>query len=425
MRENYLHYIWKYGLFDSLDLKSTEEEKIEILHRGDHNAHAGPDFFSARINIGGTVWAGNVEIHIKSSDWYRHQHHKDPAYDNVILHVVLLHDKEILNSKGQHFPTLSLSNRIDQKHLEKFNQLITNQSEILCATYLRDIDDLIVLSMKERALISRLQRKAHSMMINLDRTGFDLRRMFYEQIAINFGFKVNAEAFEELAKRLDLSIIQRHADSRMQIEALLFGVAGFLSNNFYDDYPIRLKNEYAFLNTKYKLQNMRIEAWKFGRLRPSNFPTIRIAQFAAFLFKNRGLVELGGIRKTNEWKEMFEVVANDYWTDHIRFDRPSKFRLKRLGKSSVENILINSISPISFVQGQKTNKEEAKQRALALLYEIPAEKNKAIEAWQKIGVKAKDAFDSQALLELKNEWCDKKRCLNCSIGVSLMKHEFV
>jgi len=351
LREEYLHYIWKFSLFDFKDLRTSNNETIEIVNKGTHNTNAGPDFLNARIKIDKTLWVGNVELHIKASDWDKHLHQKDPAYDNVILHVVLLDDKDIVNSKGNSFPTLSLSSRIDESHYSSYQNLINSKSKIPCEKYLPDASELKILAMKDRMIVNRLQRKTQLAFDALERTNNDYSRVLYEMLASNFGFKVNAAPFEELAKRLPLSIIQKNCDERIKIEALVFGVAGFLDEHYYDAYPRQLIKEFKFLSEKYRLKSINKSAWKFMRLRPSNFPTIRLAQFASFLFKNKGLKNLLEIKDLKEWKNTFKVFAAQYWNDHSQFDKSAKYRSKALGDSSIDNILINTISRFLFVRG--------------------------------------------------------------------------
>ncbi len=420
MREEYLHYIWKFSLFDFKNLRTSNGEAIEIVNKGTHNTNAGPDFLNARIKIDETLWVGNVELHVKASDWDKHSHQKDSAYDNVILHVVLLDDKQITNSKGNCFPTLSLSSRIDLKHYSSYQNLVHSKTIIACEKYLPEISELKILAMKDRMIVNRLQRKTQLAFDALERTKNDYAKVFYEMLASNFGFKVNAAPFEELAKRLPLNIIQKNSSERIKVEALVFGVAGFLEENYKDAYPKQLVREFMFLKEKYKLESINKSAWKFMRLRPSNFPTIRLAQFASFLFKNKGLKNLLDVDDIKVWKNTFKVFASEYWNDHSQFDKLTKYRSKALGDASIDNILINTISRFLFVRGMYLGNDQLKIAAFNILQEISSEDNSIVRKWKSLGIEAKSALDSQSLIELKNEWCENKKCLNCSIGVSLI-----
>ena len=422
MKEEYIHYIWKYGTFDASGLLTTEGEEIEILSKGMLNSNAGPDFLNAKIKIGKTIWAGNVEMHLRSSDWERHLHQNDPAYDNVILHVVVMHDKDILNSKGNTFPTLSLSSRISTDHFGQYKKLVGNKESIACSELVGSIDPFIVNTMKEKAVVNRLERKTKIHLEDLERTGNDWQQLLYEMLAGNFGFKINSAPFEELAKRTPLNILLKHINDPLQIEAIVFGQAGFLESEIDEKYPVSLKREYQFLKQKYDLKPLSLSSWKFMRMRPANFPTIRLAQFAAYLIKNRGLTEFDfkGFNK-DDWKHSFEITINNYWDTHYRFGEPSKLIKKQFGISSFNNIVINTICRFLFVQGVYLQNDKLKERGLGLLLAMPTEDNSIITKWKEIGVSSKNSCDSQSLLELKNEWCDRKRCLNCVIGNHVMK----
>lgn len=422
MKEEYLHYIWQYGLFDLSDLKTTRGEPISILSIGQYNKNAGPDFLNAKIKIGNMVWAGNVELHVRSSDWIYHYHHKDHAYNNVILHVVLLDDKEILNANGSDFPTLSLSSRIDQAHYNRYKDLVTNRNRIPCQDQLFQVEEITINSTIERMAINRLERKTEEVLNELEMSNNDWSQVYFMMLAKHIGMKVNSQPFEMLARTLHLNLLSKHIDNPMQIEALLFGSAGMLNKEFKDEYPNALKKEFEFLRNKYNITPIAPSSWKFMRMRPSNFPTIRIAQLAAYLVKNEGLINLDFSHfNIGLLRNAFRIQINEYWDNRYQFEKPSVHKPKNFGKSSFYNIVINAVVPFLFAYGDYHKNEQLKEMSLDILSAIPSEKNSIIGYWKKIGVNSDNAFDSQSLLELRNEYCFQKKCLTCNIGVNLLK----
>ena len=460
MTESFLHYIWKFKLFNKNNLKTINREEVEIIKAGEHNTNAGPDFFNARIKIGNTLWAGNVEIHIKSSNWNDHKHQLDAAYHNTILHVSYEHDVEVKNHIGQEIPDIELKDLIDQKVIEQY-QLIQKPHQFipcekLLAPYLAAknanlqkenfLHSPSSLSFGEgwgevRLLIERLERKSTYISELLEHTNNNWEETLYISLARNFGFNINADAFEMLAKSLPLSVVLKHKNDLNQIEALLFGQAGFLSTElsygvpsplgepvpFFregqgEGYPNLLQREYKNLKAKFNLNPIDNSQWKFLRLRPSNFPTIRIAQFAQLLYKSSNLFsEIIEAKNVNELLKLFTVSVSDYWNTHYVFNKPVKHSKKSVGDASAELIIINTIAPFLFVYGQQKNKEEFKDKALEILEQLKPEKNSITENWRKLGIKIESAYSSQALLQLKNEYCSHKKCLNCSVFTSLMK----
>ena len=422
MKEDYLHYIWQFGLFDLSDLKTTQGEPILILSKGIHNTNAGPDFLNARIKIGDTVWAGNVELHIKSSDWLKHGHQNDAAYNNVILHVVLLDDRDLEKDTHLKLSTLSLSKRIDIDHYNRYQNLISNNAKIPCENQLDHVEDFIVQSTLERLGVNRLERKTLRIIEDLEASRNNWSQVYFQLLARNFGMKVNAIPFELLAKSLDIKILFKHIDNPIQIEAFLFGQSGLLDQAFEDEYPNQLKKEYDFLRTKYNLKAINKTTWKFMRMRPSNFPTVRIAQLASFITKNKGLSDLDFQHFELKYlQNAFNIDVNPYWNNRYRFDNSTIIKSKRIGKLTFHNIIINTIVPILFAYATVNKDQRIKDMALDILSEVPSEKNGIIDHWKKIGVEAGNAFDSQALLELRNEHCIRKKCLTCNIGVNLLK----
>jgi hypothetical protein len=422
MNENLLHFVWQTRRFDQSNLMTTLEEHLEIIYPGEYNTDAGADFQNARLKIDDTLWIGNVEIHLKASDWYRHGHQNDPAYANVILHVVMEEDKQIENSKGQLVPCLVMKNRIPGIIINSYQRLMASGQWIPCQASFQDVQEVIKSMWLERLVIERLEKKSNSVMIGLQQNSNNWEETFYQFMAKGFGLKINAEPFEQMARSMPLQILSRNRDRLFTIEALLFGVSGFLEQVFSDDYPKQLRNEFVLLKRKYKLTPIPLVSWKFLRLHPGNFPTIRISQFAALILKSSNL--FSKVLETNnfgELKELLKVKASDYWQTHYRFDKLSKASDKVIGDSTIEAIAINTIIPFLFAYGKTLCDESIKARAVTLLESIKAEDNKILKGWDKLGMKAKNAAQSQSLLQLKNEYCDRKKCLHCAIGAAIMR----
>jgi hypothetical protein len=423
MTEEFLHYIWKFRLFDHSDLKTTANEKVEILKVGDHNFDAGPDFFNAKIKIGSTVWAGNVEVHVDSDDWHKHAHQKDKAYDNIVLHVVHNADKPVCRASGETIPTIQLKDRMDKKMHENFLNFKQNNDWIPCEKQISTVPVLIVNSTIDRLLLERLERKAKAIHNSLKINHHNWEETFYQYIARNFGFKTNSEPFELLAKSLPLLILSKHRSSLLQIEAMLFGQAGLLNAHFSDSYLQQLQNEYVFLKQKFKMQSLDAHLWKFLRLRPVNFPTIRIAQFASLIFNSRNLFsKIIETENSKDLKMLLNVDVSPYWHAHYILDKESEITTKHLGNDGINNIVINTIVPFLFVYGKEKNEEKYVNRALDFLEQIDGEQNAVIQKWKNLKLPVKNAYSTQALLQLKNEYCDHKRCLSCSIGNYLLKN---
>lgn len=420
--EDFLHYIWNFKLFTKLNLKTTNNETLQILKSGQHNTDAGPDFFYAQLKIDDTTWAGNVEIHINSSDWLKHQHEKDLAYDNVILHVVYNHNVEIKNSKGIVIPTLELKNIIDYKLIDNYKSLMTNKNWIPCANQIKEVDTFLLNNWLERLVIERLERKSIEIKSSLELNKNNWEETFYQQLFKYFGLKVNAEPFLLLSKGIPLKIIEKH-NTIQSIESLLFGQAGFLTKAFEDDYYKKLQKEYLFLASKFLLTPLDQSVWKFLRLRPANFPTLRIAQLANLLAKEPRLFsKILSTNSVQELHKMFELTASKYWDNHYQFGvLQSKNLSKKTGKLMIDSLIINVVVPILFVYATTTQHEELKNKAIQFLEKLTSEKNTILLNFEKLGVKSRNALHSQALIELKTNYCFQKKCLNCSIGNSLIK----
>jgi len=389
---------------------------LEIIKTGELNSDAGPDFFNARIRTGETIWAGNVEAHIKASDWIKHGHGNDPAYDNIVLHVVLEADVSIARNNGQIIPCLEL--RYDKKLESNYKNLMESEKWIPCQEHFHRVDSSKLKFWLGKMAVDKIAEKSAYIETILSNNKSNWSQTFYQVLARNFGFKTNSEPFELLAKSLPLNLLARHKGNLFQIEALLFGQSGLLHREILgDDYFLNLRKEFEFLQKKYGLKPLPWHLWKFLRLRPNNFPTVRIAQFAALINRSENLfTKVVGKEKVDILKEYFRVVSSDYWHTHYDFNKPSVQRKKYLGNDAIELMLINTVIPFIFAYGVRKQNEQYREYAVQMLEEISVEKNNIIRSWKKIGVAVEDAFYSQALLQLKTKYCDAKRCINCEIG---------
>jgi hypothetical protein len=424
MKEEFLHYLWKYGLYDQKRLKDSEQNEITVLNPGEYNRDSGPDFFNARISIGGTVWAGNIEIHTKASHFDLHGHQNDPAFNNVILHVVAENDKQIFNSRGEEIPAAEIS--FDPVYYEKYISLVNNPYIIACQDFIHSTDSILLRHWLSALMIERLQAKSESILKIFSDTGNDWEETFYRVLTRYFGFRVNTEPFEMLASALPFRIIRKHSDNIFQIEALLFGTAGLLDTGLFreaihDEYYKNLIKEYNILSAKYSLRPLHGWIWKFARLRPSNFPTVRLSQLAVMLSVTGGLfsrvleaTEISNVRG------LFEVAATSYWMDHFVFGKKSRSFTKHTGAQAADLLLINSVIPMIFVYGQQRDCQEISERAISFLEKIPPEENSIISEWETSGIISESAFYSQALIQLRNEYCKRRRCLDCRIGSKII-----
>lgn len=423
MPEEFVQYIWENKLFFTESLKTTYGNALEIVSVGKKNTDSGPDFFNAKIKIDETIWAGNIEIHKKSSDWLLHKHNTDKAYDNVILHVVEINDQQVKRVNGEKIETLIIN--YPEKLKTNYQNLLNAKTWIACQNQFHKIDPVILQLGFNRLMIERLEDKTGEILERLQQNKNNWDETFYQILARSFGFKVNAVPFELLAKSVPLQTLAKHKNNRFQLEALLFGSSGLLNQQLLgDDYFLKLREEYSFLYKKYGLHPIESHLWKFMRLRPVNFPTIRISQFAELIHNSQGLFsKIIEIDNINNLKELFKVKASEYWNSHYSFNKTTaKNSVKELGENSINTLIINVIIPFLFVYGEKQNKNHLQNRALEFLEQLPPEKNSIISKWGKLGIQGRSAFETQALLQLKNLYCEKKKCLNCQIGVKLVKN---
>ncbi|MDR3227569.1 MAG: DUF2851 family protein [Prevotellaceae bacterium] len=422
MNEAFLQFIWRFGLFKKNSLTTTENENISILNLGMINNDSGPDFINAKIKIGKIIWVGNVEIHINASDWKRHKHNADKSYDNVVLHVVKNADCDVFRSNGTKIAVLEI--QYDSNLENRYKKLLDAQTWVACQNYVGNIETFKVKHLLNRLLIERLEQRSVHINKILEETKNDFKEVFYRLLFRSFGFGVNALPFELLAQSTPLAAISKHRDSAFQMEALLFGQAGFLDESPADDYQQQLQKEYKFLQNKFALTPIEKHLWKFMRLRPTNFPTIRIAQLAKLLTQTDGLLaKIISFEKPDELNVFFDFNASEYWDTHYNFGKKTSKRVKSFGKKSAEKIIINLIVPYLFAYGKAKGIEKYSEKSLDLLEIILPEKNNVVEGWENVGVKVENAFYSQALIQLKTMYCNQKRCLQCAIGKNIIDNE--
>lgn len=422
MNEAFLHYVWQYQYFDRADFCTTAGETISILQPGFKNSNAGPDFLNAKIKVADVVWIGHVEIHINSSDWIDHRHHADPAYENVILHVVWKENQSIRQKDNSPLPTAELKGRVSEDLMLRYRKLINQPESIPCSHHLAGVRDIVKFGMIEKALIERLENKAGLVHELLKKNGNDWEQTTFHLLCRNFGFKINTPAFDRLAEIIPYRILLKH-EQLTQIEALLFGQAGFLDESKDDDYSRVLRREYEVLGKKYSLERRRMNKsqWKFLRLRPANFPTLRIAQLAALVVTQKNMFsKIVDATSYKDLLEMFSISQSDYWQTHYRFDYQSDERIAGLGESSINNLLINTAIPLMVAYGKLKDEQAYVDRAVALLQQIPAEENAITKRWKTQQMVASSAADSQGFIELFNNYCVKRRCLDCNIGFSIL-----
>ena len=420
MNEAFLAYLWKYRHL-AQDLKTESGDPLIIVHPGDQNSDSGPDFFNARLRIGSTTWAGNVEIHVLASDWYRHGHHTDPAYDHAILHVVHEADRPVFHQNGEPFQTLVMKDRFPGLTFDRYQMMMQNKQWIPCMNQLQPTVDYGFRMWAPALAVERLENKTNSIGQLFAGTCNNWEEAFYLHMAGCFGFKINRLPFELLAKSLPLKIVRQHCDNPFQMEALLFGQAGMLDKDFLDLHPREMKHEYQFLQGKYNLVPISESLWKFLRLRPPNFPTIRISQFASFLGHTRArFFNLFGDGSLHGVKDLRKITASDYWNTHYIFDKPAANMPKIMGDSCAELLMINGLAPFLFFYGMAKQQPPVCAGVLNFLEQLPGESNVQIDRWKEVGLPADNAMQTQALLHLKQCYCDKRRCLDCRIGSRLL-----
>jgi len=430
IQEDFLHYLWKYKYFTTSKLQTTNNESIKIYHSGNHNLDSGPDFFNAKIRIGNQIWAGNVEIHVKSSDWYVHQHEKDENYDNVILHVVWEKDLEIYNKNNIPIPTLEIHSLVSKDLLKQYKALFLKKTNwIQCEKLIDSIDAFTLNNWIEVLFFERLQQKTELVFQLLEESKNDWESVLFKLLAKNFGLKINGDAFLNLANSIDFRIIRKEQNKLINLEALFFGQSGFLDKEFESIYFKELKKEYRYLQSKYNLEPIFNGQFKFFRLRPNNFPTIRIAQLSMLYFTHQNLFsKIINCNNLDEIYSLFDTKTSSFWENHYNFSSVSKRHSKGLTKSFIDLVVINTIIPLKFIYSKHIGKLN-EVPIINLAKQTKSEKNSIISKFEDILKKnnntkyrINNAFESQAYLQLKTSYCNKKLCLQCAIGNTILKN---
>ena len=417
IQEHFLHFIWRTKRFFPNRLKTTEGQHIQIVSIGQYNLNAGPDFLNARVYIGDTLWAGHIEIHVHSSDWYLHKHEQNPNYSNVVLHVVFKEDRTVHLADGSRLPCLELAHKIPNGSLKAYQMMAQNLNLIPCQTWLPHISEFRWKAWLDRLLVERLETKVEQLKQTLKHLRGDWEQLFFQKTAYGLGLPVNAEVMQELASSCPLQLIRHYRTAPSKVEALLFGQAGLLKGPFQDDYPNNLKQQFQYLQRKHQLSPIPSGLWKYSRLRPSSFPDLRIAQLAGLVQRRdwnfSTLLEITSIDLIYDW---LSPQMAFYWESHFRLDTPSKSISKSLGEQQIQILLINVICPILFLYGSLFQKPSLQKRAVEWFNQLPAEKNRIIRIWKGEPFPPESAADSQAIIHLFKNYCKKKKCLECQIG---------
>ena len=430
--EQLLHYTWKHKLYPLKELTTNDGQRVEIVDPGLHNRNAGPDFFNAKIRIGSTMWVGNVEIHDKSSDWYQHGHDKDSRYDNVVLHVAAELDTEVMKSNGEYVPQLQLS--VPDDVLTHYDELQKTDEYPPCYKVIPHLSALIIHSWMAALQTDRLEQKTEAIRKRAELCNGSWEDAYFVTLARNYGFGINGEVFEQWAYNIPLNAVAHHRDDLFQIEAIFMGQAGLLELDsipeYYqkdalnDGYFAKLRNEYQYLAHKFSMKPIDFKLWRFLRLRPQNFPHIRISQLANLYYQQKaGLSQLIECETLDELKNVLKSQVTPYWETHYTFGSTSPKNEKHLSYGSINLLMINTAIPMLFAYGRHTTKEVLCDKAFDFLEQLKAENNHIIRMWQQVGLPVKTAGDSQALIQLKKEYCDKKECLRCRFGYEYLRRK--
>jgi hypothetical protein len=426
MKETFLHFIWQYQYFDKTNLQTTTGEALHILEIGFPNKNAGTDFLNVKIQIGDVIWVGNIEIHLRSSDWQKHHHQTDERYDKIILHVVWEDDTPIYRKDGELIPTLILKNRADMSYFQKYELITSTDSKIPCAAFLSTVSPLTVVSMLDKTLISRLEKKSDEIIKLYQLNQNNWEETAYQWLAQQFGFKLNNEAFLALAKTIPLKLLQKHRDNVLSMEALLFGASGLIPTENGDEYTALLQKEYKFLQGKYDINNNLLNAssWKFLRLRPTNFPTVRIAQLVSLVhIQENFFAKLIFTKDLADLKAIFQIQPSIYWQQHYSFGKKiANQPHKKLGDTSVDLLLINAVVFLLAAYSRVKNEDKYLEKAITILQALKNEDNYIIREYKNAGLPVRTAYETQALIELHQKYCSEKECLKCNIGASIVRN---
>ena len=431
--EQLLHYVWRHKMFPLGTLQTTDGREVEVIDTGLHNRNAGPDFFNAKVRIGGTLWVGNVEIHMKSSDWYHHGHDHDPKYNNVVLHVVSVADTEVLTQDGNYLPQVEVE--VPGHIQEHYEELLHCDKYPPCYKIIPELTPLMVHSWMAALQTERLEQKTEAICQRVEQTRGSWEDAYFMTLARNYGFSINGDTFEQWARNIAPSAVGKHRDDLFQIEAIFMGQAGLLELDsipqryqaaaLNEGYFTKLRNEYLYLQHKFQMSPINHELWHFLRLRPQNFPHIRISQLANLYYERRAsLSALIECETAEELRQLLSTHVTPYWETHYVFGSESPKSSKRMSKASVDLLIINTAIPMLFAVGRHRQKEELCDRAFDMLEQMKAEKNHIITMWQECGLPVKTAGDSQALIQLKKEYCDRKDCLRCRFGYEYLRGEW-
>lgn len=428
--EQLLHYVWKHKMLPSSSLQTTDGREVEVIDAGLQNRNAGPDFFNAKVRIGGTMWVGNVEIHERSSDWYRHRHERDARYNNVVLHVVSAVDTEVTTEEGSYLPQLVL--QVPAHVQEHYEELLHCDKYPPCYKIIRNLKPLLVHSWMAALQTERLEEKTEAIRQRVEQLQGSWEEAYFVTLARNYGFGINGDAFEQWARQVSLSAVGKHRDNLFQVEAIFLGQAGLLelesiperyqAQAISEGYFTKLRSEYLYLQHKFQLTPIDHSLWRFLRLRPQNFPHIRIAQLAHLYYEQRaGLSALLEQETVEALRQLLSTQVTPYWETHYLFGAESKKSSKKMSAASTDLLIINTAIPMLFAVGRHRQKEALCERAFDLLEQMKAERNHIVTMWQECGLPAKTAGDSQALIQLKRVYCDRKDCLRCRFGYEYLR----
>lgn len=418
MKEDFIYYLWENKLLSN-NLYTVDNEEITIISVGNRNFNSGADFVNARLMIAGTLWAGQVEMHVLASDWYKHNHHEDENYNNVILHVVYECDITTLN-----IPTLEIKDKFDLSLYYNYHTFMNSKSWIPCENYISGIQSFTLISCLDRMLVEHLENECEDICDSLKNNHYDWEQTFYQRLMRYFGLKVNNDSFDYLSKILPLRLLLRHVDNHIYVESMFFGCAGFLEKDFKEDYPTLLKREFGMLRSKYGLKVMPFSNWKFLRLRPPNFPGIRIAQLAKIIIRNTSMFsKIRDAEVLDDIFQLFDIQLDEYWDTHFHFDKISvKAQKKILGRTAINLIMINAVVPMIFYYGQYHSLDKYKDRAIRFLEQTDAEDNVIIRHFANCGIILQNSFQTQAIMYMYKYYCRRRRCLECRIYSVISKN---
>jgi hypothetical protein len=424
LKEDFLHYVWKFRKFDTEKLRTTKGKLLDVLSPGLHNFNSGPDFFNGLILIDDQQWAGNIEIHLRSSHWYTHRHHEDTAYDSVILHVVWTHDRTVFRSNGTEIPTLVLKNAVDALTLARYRKLFSRRTTwIPCENEFYKVDEFSVRNWLERLYVERLECKSLALITELEKSISHWEAMLFRMLCRNFGLKVNGDSFYSIASSIDFSIVRKCCHDRRLLEALLLGQARMLEENDGDEFYMKLRKSYDFLKLKFNLVNTHVIRPQNFRLRPANFPGIRLAQLAALYSKQPHLFsEIISATNTDQLYRLLDCQPGTYWSTHYSFGKKAPERRKELSRKFKDLLILNTIIPVRFCYNRSKG-NAVDEVSLEMAAAIASEENSIIKKFSQLGRKAGNAIESQGLLQLKTVYCDKKQCLQCQIGNNLLSNK--